>query len=170
MSSRKGTSTNQAAQIRSEIAALDDRISSRMRRLRRRVRRSAPASTPSTPKRNLTRKAQLEKRFYRLTRDREVAKAKLEQLNTQMLRSRMSANIERKQAETQFSIVDKANLPRKPSRPSRTKLAMAGTAAGMMLGFALSVLLVIFDPRIYSEDDLRKSCDLPVLAQIPKEA
>jgi len=169
MSSSKGTNTNQSAQIRAEIAALDDRIASRTRRLRRRVRRSAVPAAPA-PKRSLTRKAQLEKRFYQLTRDREVTKAKLEQLNQQLLRSRMSADIERKQAETEFAVVDKANLPRKPSRPSRTKLAMAGTAAGLMLGFALSVLLVIFDPRVYSEDDLRKSCDLPVLAQIPKEA
>ena len=162
MQSSKGNS-GQVAALREEIDSLDRTIA----RLSR--RRRAPEE-PARPKRQLSRKAELEKRFYQLSRDREVAKAKYEQLQTQLLRSKVSSNLERKQAETQFTIVDKANLPRKPSRPSRTKLALAGTALGMMLGLGLAVLLVIFDPRIYSEDDLRKACDLPVLAQIPRDA
>lgn len=161
MQSSKGN-TGQLAGLREEIESLDRTIS-------RLSRRRAP-DEPARPKRQLSRKAELEKRFYQLSRDREVAKAKYEQLQTQLLRSKVSSNLERKQAETQFIIVDKANLPRKPSRPSRTKLALAGTALGMMLGLGLAVLLVIFDPRIYSEDDLRKACDLPVLAQIPRDA
>jgi succinoglycan biosynthesis transport protein ExoP len=163
MQSHKGNS-GQVAAVREEIESLDRSIS----RLSRRQRPRSPE--PDRPKRQLSHKAEMEKRFYQLSRDREVAKAKYEQLQTQLLRSKVSSNLERKQAETQFIIVDKANLPRKPSRPSRTKLALAGTALGMMLGLGLAVLLVIFDPRIYSEDDLRKACDLPVLAQIPRDA
>ena len=33
----------------------------------------------------------------------------------------------------------------------------------------LATLLVIFDPKIYNEDDLRKATNLPVLAQIPRD-
>lgn len=151
------------ARLRDEIASLDQTIS----RLSR--RKSTPTKTTQSGT-QMSRKAQLEMKFYQITRDREVAKAKYDQLNTQLNKSRVTASLERKQAETQFAIVDKANLPRKPSRPSRTKLAAAGTALGLMLGLGLAVLLVIFDPRIYSEDDLKKACDLPVLAQIPRDA
>jgi len=163
---QQGNSAGSIARLRDEIASMDQSIA----RLsaRKRPRNETKTAAPATPQ--VSRKAQLEMRFYQLTRDREVAKAKYDQLYTQLTKSKVSASLERKQAETQFTIVDKANLPRKPSRPSRTKLALGGTALGLMLGLGLAVLLVIFDPRIYSEDDLKKACDLPVLAQIPREA
>lgn len=151
--------------IRNEIAELDRKIA---RLSRKKSRRSSRSSTKPR-KRALTGKAQLEMKWYQLTRDREVAKAKFDQLQERLMRAKVTATLERRQAENQFSVVDKANLPRKPSRPSRTKLALAGTALGGMLGAGLAVLLVLFDPRIYSEDDLKKACDLPLLAQIPKE-
>jgi uncharacterized protein involved in exopolysaccharide biosynthesis len=153
-------------QIRNEIADVDQRISRESRRLSARRARPAPAAVPE---RQLSGKAKLEKYYYELTRDRTVTKAKYEQLQEGLLRSKVTAHLERKRAESQFTIVDRANLPQKPSRPSRTKLVLAGTSLGILLGLGLAVLLVIFDPRIYNEDDLKRVSDLPVLAQIPKE-
>ena len=120
-------------------------------------------------KKKLNAKANLEKRWYQITRDREIAKAKLDQLQERSMRAKVAANLEKKQAEIQFVIVDPANLSFKPVRPNRTKPVLSGTLLGIMIGFALAGLLTIFDPHIYNEDDLQKICDLPVLAQIPKE-
>ena len=168
-SASKGSATN-ITQLRTEIAALDKTIAKLSSPKRKRVKPAAPAK-PAPPKRQLlSKKARLEKDWYGLTRDKEVVNSRYDQLQTRLTRAKMTASLERKQAETQFTIVDRANLPQKPIRPNRTKLAMAGTALGFMLGLAIAVLLMIFDSRIYSHQDLRKVCDLPVLAQIPRES
>jgi len=117
----------------------------------------------------LTNTARLEKQWYSLTGDRTVIRAKYQQIQNQLQRSKLGAGMERQQAEKEFSVVDPASLPGKPIRPSRKKIVLAGTALGLMLGLGLATLMVLFDPRIYNEDDLQKACNLPVLAQIPKE-
>ncbi len=132
-------------------------------------RPEAPKAAPKAEG-TLTGTAIAEKKWYQLTRDREITKAKYDQLYERLTKVRVNASLEKQRAETQYTIVDPANFPQKPVRPSRSKLVIAGTFLGLLLGFALAALLVILDPRIYNEDDLRKACDLPVLAQIPKEA
>lgn len=168
-SASKGGATN-ITQLRTEIAALDKTIAKLSSPKRKRVQPAAPTRRPAPPKRLLSKKARLEKDWYGLTRDKEVVNSRYDQLQTRLTRAKMTVSLERKQSETQFTIVDRANLPQKPIRPNRSKLAMAGTALGFMLGLAIAVLLMIFDSRIYSHQDLRKVCDLPVLAQIPKES
>lgn len=114
--------------------------------------------------------ANLEQRWYALDGERTVARARNEQIQIQLQRSKLATGIERKQAEKEYSIIDKANFPGKPIRPSRKKIVMAGSALAMMVGLGLATLLVIFDPKIYNEDDLRKATNLPVLAQIPRDS
>jgi polysaccharide biosynthesis transport protein len=159
------------ARIREELAELDRTIA-QLSRPTRRPEAQQPKATPKPEPSDsgLSERAKLEKRWYQLMRDREVIKAKYEQLQERMSKAKMTADLEKKRAELQFTIVDPASFPQKPVRPSRSKLVMAGTALSVMLGLALAALLVLLDPRIYNEDDLRKACDLPVLAQIPREA
>lgn len=164
----RSTNTAGGSSIREEIAELDRTIA-RLSRVHQRTVEDKKARPRPTPK-TLSTDAKLEKRWYQVTRDRAVAKAKYDVLQERLLRTKVAASLERKRAETQFTIVDKANMPGKPIRPSRTKMAIAGTFLGVMLGFGLAALLVLFDPRIYNEDDLKKASDLPVLAQIPRDA
>jgi uncharacterized protein involved in exopolysaccharide biosynthesis len=163
-------STATTQQLREQIAQLDEKI----KRLQAQARASAPrpaAAPKAAPKSDgLTGAAQLEKRWYQLIGDNQVNKAKYEQLYERLTKVRVNASLEKQRAETQYTIVDPANFPQKPVRPSRSKLVIAGTFLGLLLGLALAALLVILDPRIYNEDDLRRVCDLPILAQIPKEA
>jgi uncharacterized protein involved in exopolysaccharide biosynthesis len=170
-SSSRTSSTAQGQAIRDQIAALDETIR-RLSAQRATPRPDAPKATPKAEG-TLTgtaATAAAEKQWYQLTRDREITKAKYDQLYERLTKVKVNASLEKQRAETQYTIVDPANFPQKPIRPSRSKLVIAGTFLGLLLGFALAALLVILDPRIYNEDDLRKACDLPILAQIPKEA
>jgi succinoglycan biosynthesis transport protein ExoP len=160
--------TSTIRRLQSEIAALDKSIAKLSQP--RRKRTTQPVKPVPTKRLLLTKQARQEKDWYSLTRDKEVATSKNDQLQTRLTRAKMTASLERKQAETQYTIVDHANLPQKPIRPNRSKLAMAGTALGLMIGLAIAMLLMIFDSRIYSQHDLRKVCDLPILAQVPKES
>jgi len=165
------TASTPVARLREELAEVERTIAQLSRPVRRpeaHPPKAVPKPEPSEA--GLTDRAKLEKRWYQLMRDREVFKAKYDQLQERLSKARIGAELEKKRAEMQFTIVDPANFPQKPVRPSRSKVVLAGTALSMMLGLALAALLVLLDPRIYNEDDLRKACDLPVLAQIPKEA
>lgn len=166
------TSSSRGLEIKRQIAELDAKIV-RLSRPRRvpvvRPVRPRPAPKTKKPSRQLlSAAARLEKRWYELTSEETVARSKLEQIQVQLQRSRLTAKVKRRQAEKEFTIVDRASRPGKPIRPSRKKIVMAGTALGLMVGLGLAALLVLFDPRIYNEDDLRKACNLEVLAQIPK--
>ncbi len=158
--------------IRKRLAELDSKIS-RLSHPRSKSGKKAPSPKPSASldpvKARIAEAAKLEQRWYDLDGERQVARSKNEQIQTQLQRSKLATGIERKQAEKEYAIIDEASFPGKPIRPSRKKIVMAGSALALMLGLGLASLLVIFDPRIYNADDLRKATNLPVLAQISRE-
>jgi len=162
----------EVVQIRRRIASLDEtiaRLSTRRRVATRKPRGKTPTANETSSEPALTGSARLEKQWYSLSGDRSVMRAKYEEVQAQLQRSKISAGAIRKQAEKEYAIVDPASMPGKPIRPSRKKIVLAGSALGFMVGIGLATLLVLFDPRIYNEDDLKKAANLPVLAQIPKE-
>jgi uncharacterized protein involved in exopolysaccharide biosynthesis len=157
--------------LRDELAELDHTIARLSRVQAPKPEGGAPQPKPKVEEGGgLSETAKMEKRWYQLNRDREINKGRFDQLFERLTKARVTAALETRRAETQFTVVDPANLPGKPIRPSRSKLVMAGTALGFLLGLGLAALLVILDPRIYNEDDLRRVSDLPILAQVPKEA
>jgi polysaccharide biosynthesis transport protein len=170
-----GTSSASVQRLRDEIAELDAKIA-------KLSKAAAAAPAPRHPEEKkeikpsgaggdeLTGRAKDEAEYAKISVDRTVARAKYDQIEGQFLRTKLAGSLEGKQGETEFSVVDPANLPGKPIRPSRVKIVLVGTALGIVLGLGLAALLVLFDPRIYNEDDLKKCCDVPLLAQIPKEA
>ncbi len=154
---------------RKRLAGIDRKIARLSTPRRVGPKKEKPAKPVDPIKAGINEAARLEQRWYELDGERQVARAKHEQIQAQLQRSELSTGIERKQAEKEYAIIDKASFPGKPIRPSRKKIVLAGSALALMLGVGLASLLVIFDPRIYNEDDLRKATNLPVLAQIPKE-
>jgi uncharacterized protein involved in exopolysaccharide biosynthesis len=162
--------SSRADEIRRQLRREEGRIKRLSRASRPRVvRDDASRDQPTVPNSSVARDAALQQKWYELNEERTVIAAKYQHINSQLQRSKLGAAIEQKQAKEEFTVVDKASLPGKPIRPSRKKIVLAGTALGIMLGLGLATLLVIFDPRIYNEDDLKKACNLPVLAQIPRE-
>ena len=164
-------SSTRSLSIRQQIQGLDAKIArlSRVRRVAKPVRTPGLKAPAPVKTKTLSNAANLEKKWYELTGEETVIRAKNEQIQVQLQRSRMAAGVKRQQAEKEFTIVDPASKPGKPIRPSRKKIVIAGTALGLMMGLGLAALLVLFDPRIYNEDDLKKACNLEVLAQIPKQ-
>jgi uncharacterized protein involved in exopolysaccharide biosynthesis len=159
-----------AQQLREQLGALDRRIAELTRSPRSpREPRAAVRKTGGRRQAGtrLSSSAQLEKRWYELTRDRTVQKARLDLLQERLIKARMAADLEKQRALTQFEIIDPPNLPQKPRRPSRTKLAVGGTLLGFLLGLCLAGLMVILDQRVYSREDVSRACDVPVLAMVP---
>jgi capsular polysaccharide biosynthesis protein len=63
-------------------------------------------------------------------------------------------------------VVDKAKVPTEPSSPSFAKNTAIGALAGVFLSGAVIVMIVVFDVRIMSENDLQMISELPVLGAI----
>lgn len=64
-------------------------------------------------------------------------------------------------------IVEKGEVPKKPTSPSMMKNVAIGGLAGLVLAAGIVVLLTILDDTVKSEDDVEKYLGLSTLASIP---
>ena len=67
----------------------------------------------------------------------------------------------------QFSVLDPANLPDKPSFPNRPLFAGRRLGGGLGLGLRIAFLLEMKDTSFKTERDVEFALQLPVLAMVP---
>lgn len=65
------------------------------------------------------------------------------------------------------NVVDEANLPTKPSKPSKSKFTLIGFAAGVALIVSILVLKFYLDDSIKTTEDVEKYLGMTTLALIP---
>jgi polysaccharide chain length determinant protein (PEP-CTERM system associated) len=96
-----------------------------------------------------------EQKLADLTRGYDQSKANYDSLLKKQMQSQMATNLEKQQEGQQFRILDPPSMPKKAFFPDRMKFSLAGLGAGLVLGFALSILLEITGNYIRTERDLR---------------
>lgn len=84
------------------------------------------------------------------------------------LESDIAVNLQRKQKGEKFQVIDKAQLPSKPISPDLKRLFALFTGGGIVVGFAIIILLEIINPCIKFVNDLETDTGIPVLATIPQ--
>jgi polysaccharide chain length determinant protein (PEP-CTERM system associated) len=109
----------------------------------------------------------VEQQYKELTRGYQTALDSYNELQKKRDDSAMAANLERKQQGEQFSVLDPANLPDKPSFPNRPLFALGGLGGGLALGLGLAFLLEMKDTSLKTERDVEFALKLPVLAMVP---
>ena len=109
----------------------------------------------------------VEQQYKELTRDYQTALDFYNDLLKKRDQSEMAANLERHQEGENFSILDPANLPDKPSFPNRPMFALGGLAGGLALGMAIAFFLESRDTSFRTERDVETALRLPVLAMVP---
>jgi polysaccharide chain length determinant protein (PEP-CTERM system associated) len=135
-----GAKTKEQEQIRKQIGLYQERI------------QSSPA---------------VEQQYKELTRGYQTAQQSFDDLQKKRDSSEMAVNLERKQEGEQFSVLDPANLPDKPSFPNRPLFALGGLAGGLALGVGISFFLEMKDSSFKTERDVEFALHLPVLAMVP---
>lgn len=65
------------------------------------------------------------------------------------------------------NVVEEANLPDEPSRPSAMKNTLLGGLAGLFLACAVVIVRFLLDDTIKSEEDVERYLELSVLGVIP---
>jgi polysaccharide chain length determinant protein (PEP-CTERM system associated) len=147
--------------LRDQIRQYDQQIQDRSAQqedLHRRIR-MYQARVESSPA--------VEQEAKALTRGQKIAQENYDELKKQLEQAEMATELARKQQGEQFSILEPANFPLKPSFPNPMKLSFAGLAAGLALGAGLTFLLEMQDTSVRSDKDIETLIHLPVLAVVP---
>jgi polysaccharide chain length determinant protein (PEP-CTERM system associated) len=147
--------------LKDDIDALDKQIEAKdaeQKRLQK-VAASYQAHVEAVPAR--------ESEMTELTRDYSTLSAFYTSLRQKKEESKIAANLERRQAGEQFSLLDPARMPEKPSSPNRPQINGFGMAAGLGLGIGLIVLLEYRDTSFKTDDEVTALLSLPVLAVVP---
>ncbi len=109
----------------------------------------------------------VEQQYKELTRGYTTALDSYNELLKNRDASEMGAALQRKQEGEQFTVLDPANFPGKPSFPNRPLFAIGGLAGGLGLGIVLTLFLELQDTSIRTERDVEFALRLPVLAIVP---
>ncbi|MGH9717554.1 MAG: GumC family protein [Candidatus Acidiferrales bacterium] len=109
----------------------------------------------------------VEEQYKELTRGYQTALDSYNDLLKKRDASLMSQTLTQQQEGEQFTLLDPANLPDKPSFPKPPLFALGGLAGGLGLGLALAFMLEMQDTSMRSERDVEFVLHLPVLAMIP---
>jgi capsular exopolysaccharide synthesis family protein len=67
-----------------------------------------------------------------------------------------------------YKIIDKAHVTRKPIKPKRTLMMVIAPLIGLFLGIILATILNSLNTKINGKNELEELTDLPILAIIPK--
>lgn len=137
----------ESQQINSEIAA----VNTALRGYQARVE-AAPAG---------------EKEYADLTRDRDLAKQRYEELEVKREKSAVSMDLERRKQGESLEVLDQASLPDTPTAPKRQLIIPIGGVVGLMLGFVLVAVREVKDTSLKNLKDARLYTQLSILGSIP---
>jgi polysaccharide chain length determinant protein (PEP-CTERM system associated) len=109
----------------------------------------------------------VEQEYTELTRGYQTALDTYHQLDKERQDAEMATNLELRQEGENFTILDPANLPDRPSFPNRPLFALGGFGGGLALGLGLAFFLEMQDTSIRNERDVEFALRLPVIAMLP---
>jgi len=101
-----------------------------------------------------------------LERDAEAA----QMLHASLLKQRMETAVNSELVASNVRIIERAEVPRWPSRPTIPLNLAIGMAAGLLLAVAAALARDYFDDSVKSSDEVERLLHLPTLATIPNFA
>lgn len=102
-----------------------------------------------------------------LIRDRDLAKAKYQELELKLQRSSISMDMESRKEGESLEVLDQASLPETPTAPKRSMIIPAGAAVGLLVGIVLIAIREVKDTSLKNLKDARLYTQLSILGSIP---
>ncbi|UVT16991.1 MAG: AAA family ATPase [Nitrospira sp.] len=116
----------------------------------------------------LERSPQVEQELLVLERDYNNMKANYAMLLDKRLHTRVAENMEKRQKEGKFRILERATFPRTPAVPNKLKVLVLGFLFGCVSGAGLSILRERLTPQFREPEDVELLLTGPrLLAAIP---
>jgi polysaccharide chain length determinant protein (PEP-CTERM system associated) len=102
-----------------------------------------------------------------ISRNHEQSRMNYESLLAKMQQSVMATDLTKRQQGEQFRILDPPSLPQKRYWPNSLQFALLGLVGGFVTGLSGILLKETVDPRVNSEEDLRRWITTTVIATVP---
>jgi succinoglycan biosynthesis transport protein ExoP len=116
---------------------------------------------------HVERSHEVEQDLLVLERDYGSMKANYATLLDKQLHARVKENMEKRQKNGRFRILDAANFPRAPIIPNRPKVLVLGFLFGCVLGVGLSVMRERLSPQFRRPEDVELLMGPRLLVTIP---
>jgi polysaccharide chain length determinant protein (PEP-CTERM system associated) len=110
---------------------------------------------------------QKEQELRALKRDYENIQKSYNSLLERRMQAQLAVNLERTKRGEQFRILDRAQIPAKPSEPDMKKIFIMTIAAALGLGGGIVFVLEFMDSSVRQKKDI-ESMGIQVLVSIPK--
>ncbi len=111
---------------------------------------------------------QREEELATLTRDYQNTKENYERLLNKKIEATLSENMEQRQQEAKFKVLEAAIMPDAPISPKRPQVILIGLLLGLSCGLGMAFLREYSDPTFKDVEELQKIIDVPILASIPR--
>lgn len=109
----------------------------------------------------------VEEQYEQLTRDYSTAKKSYDDLLADKGKADMTANMTSQAQGERMDEIQPASFPDSQSFPNRLIFAAGGLAAGLALGFGITLWLELRDNSIRTEADAEAALQLPLLVAVP---
>ncbi len=115
----------------------------------------------------LEKTPQLEPGYLELTRDRDNAARKYEELRSRLMEAQVSEGLEVQRKGERFSLIDPPGLPERPHKPNRPAILLLGLLLAAGGGFGAGAVTEHLDRTIHTADQLMRLTKQAPLAVIP---
>ena len=103
-----------------------------------------------------------------LTQGSEVLKAKVQQLISKKAEAELAADLEHRQAASEFRVLESAAMATTPASPNRQQALLLALLAALALGTAIAVATEMSDRTLRSEAEAGQAIALPILTSVPR--
>jgi uncharacterized protein involved in exopolysaccharide biosynthesis len=107
-------------------------------------------------------------RIGELSQGVEVLKVKVTQLISKKAEAELAADLEHRQAASEYRVLESAAMPTLPASPNRMMALLIALLGALFIGGAAGVMSEMSDHTLRSESEAGSAVALPVLAQVPR--
>lgn len=109
----------------------------------------------------------VEREYAELTRNRDLARARYEDLSKRASASEMATDLVARGQADRLELLESASLPERPAQPNRLLIIAAGLGAGLVAGVFAVGVREMKDTSLKSLKDVRAYTKLAILGTIP---
>jgi capsule polysaccharide export protein KpsE/RkpR len=110
---------------------------------------------------------QVEREYLDLTRDRENATKRYQEIKAKLSEAQVAQELEKDRKGERFSLIDPPQAPQRADRPNRPLLMLIGFMFSLGAGVAYGGVLEALDKAIRGSNNLGNLLPVPVLASVP---
>jgi uncharacterized protein involved in exopolysaccharide biosynthesis len=107
-----------------------------------------------------------EREYSALVRDYEGTRRKYDEMLNHLMEVSVSQGMVEKEQGERFTIIDNADLPKKPIKPNRLGIILLGFVVALGMGFGLGAIRENMDDSIKSASDIQNLTGAPVLSVV----